>query len=160
MAKSHSRSITTYLKAQADIERHKNILEASESISQIDSKDSTESELKSVSIEKAPDRDLPELYYQLADLEAFSFDRYNESEIFLNKIIKDYPESEFRPKAMFALIFVYESLEDSISTAKIKNDLLTIYPQSEYAAYISDEELDVEIKGQKRFYASRIANYR
>ena len=152
MAKSHSRSITTYLKAQADIDRHKNMLEASESISQIDSKDSTERELKSVSIEKAPDRDLPELYYQLADLEAFSFNRYNESEIFLNKIIKDYPESEFRPKAMFALIFVYESLEDLISTGKIKNDLLTIYPQSEYAAYISDEEINIEIKGQKKVF--------
>ena len=61
---------------------------------------------------RLPLKSLPELYYQLADLEAFSFSRYSESiEIFENIIFK-YPNSDFKPKSMFALMFIYDQLND------------------------------------------------
>ena len=152
MAKSHSNAISTYLKAERDIDRHNSMIKASEKISEIEQQDTTINEAKSVSIEKSPDRSMPELYYQLADLEAFSFNRYKESEIILNKIISDFPESEFNPKAMFALVFVYKSLQDSISALKIEKDLLTKFPESDYASYITDEVVNVEAKGQKKVF--------
>ena len=64
----------------------------------------------------APVKSLPELYYQLADLEAFSFARYSESINIFEKIILEFPETEFKPKSIFALIFVYEQLKDSLNS--------------------------------------------
>ena len=76
-----------------------------------------------------PDRTVPELYYQLADLEAFTFDRYEESISYLKKIIDEFPESKFKSKSMFALVFVYEALNDSISSEQIKLNLLKNFPR-------------------------------
>ena len=152
MAKSHSRSITTYQKAEKDIGRHKSMNDAVEAVTEAKEQDSTTALQMSVSVEKAPQRTIPELYYQLADLEAFSFNRYKQSKDLLYRIINEYPDSNFKPKAMFALVFVYESLADSNSALNIKNKILDEFPGTEYASYISDEVVKVEIKGQKKVF--------
>lgn len=152
MAKSHSKSITTYQNAKKDIDRHINMNDAAEAINLAKEQDTTNSLQMSVSVEKAPQRSLPELYYQLADLEAFSFKRYIQSKDLLYKIINEYPESDFKPKAMFALVFVYESLADTNSALLTKEKLLDEFPGTDYASYISDDEVKVEIKGQKKVF--------
>ena len=83
-----------------------------------------------------PLKSLPELYYQLADLEAFSFSRYNESIKIFEKIILEYPDSNFKPKSIFALIFIFEQLNDSIKVESTRNLLLQSYPDSEYTSYL------------------------
>ena len=47
------------------------------------------------------------------------------------KIIDEFPESNFKSKSMFALVFVYEELDDSISE-QTKLNLLKNFPDSEY----------------------------
>ena len=88
----------------------------------------------------APVKSLPELYYQLADLEAFSFSRYSESIKIFEKIILEFPDSDFRPKSIFALIFVYDQLNDSLSSQSNKEELLENFPKSEYASYLSGND--------------------
>ena len=88
----------------------------------------------------APVKSLPELYYQLADLEAFSFSRYSESIKIFEKIILEFPDSDFRPKSIFALIFVYDQLNDSLSSQSNREELLENFPNSEYASYLSGND--------------------
>lgn len=83
---------------------------------------------------------IPELYYQLADLEAFKFERYSESVSYLLKIIEDYPDSQFKPKALFALDFIYKITNERENAKKIRVRLLKEHPESEYTSYLSDSE--------------------
>jgi len=106
---------------------------------------------KSVSI-KVPDRSIPELYYQLADLEAFNFNRVAQGIDLLNKIISEYPDSPFHPKSIFTLAFMYESMGDSLRAEKTRKSLLDAYPNSEYASYISSGVL-VALKEQEKKYS-------
>ncbi len=85
-------------------------------------------------------KSLPELYYQLADLEAFSFNRYSESIKIFEKIILEFPDTAFRPKSMFALIFVYQQLNDSLNSKYNKEKLLANFPSSEYASYLTGND--------------------
>ena len=147
MAKNYSRAIDLYQIAVKDIEQHSK-MDISENIAVSDSLiDSTKT---SIPKEVRPDRAVPELYYQLADLEAFTFDRYEESILFLKRIINDFPESKFKSKSMFALVFVYEALDDSISSAEIKSNLLKNFPESEYASYLTGGSGISDAKGQRK----------
>tara|TARA_S200000501_G_C20831224_1_gene747357 strand:+ start:233 stop:1978 length:1746 start_codon:yes stop_codon:yes gene_type:complete len=147
MAKNYSRAIDLYQTAVKDIEKHSK-MDISEKIAVSDSLiDSTKA---SVPKEVRPDRAVPELYYQLADLEAFTFDRYEESILFLKRIMDDFPESKFKSKSMFALVFVYEALNDSISSEKIKSNLLKNYPDSEYTLYLTGGSGISDPKGQRK----------
>ena len=147
MAKNYSRAIDLYQIAVEDLEKHSK-MDISENIAVSDSLiDSTKT---SIPKEVRPDRAVPELYYQLADLEAFTFDRYEESILFLKRIINDFPESKFKSKSMFALVFVYEALDDSISSAEIKSNLLKNFPESEYTSYLTGGSGISDAKGQRK----------
>ena len=87
-----------------------------------------------------PVKSLPELYYQLADLEAFSFARYSESIKIFEKIILEFPDTDFKPKSIFALIFVYDQLNDSLKSQTNRKELLENFPSSEYASYLSGDD--------------------
>jgi len=138
-AKSRLKAITTYQNAEKDIETL--ISQAS----QIESDSSM-----SVS-EVVPDRSLPELYYQIADLEAFTFTRYSESINVFKKVIVDYPDTEFKPKSMFALNFIYNQLTDSLNAQKIREDLISQFPNSEYSSYLSGEKFIINDKQKLLF---------
>ena len=128
-SKSKSLAINTYQNTEKEIDT-------------INLKDSQKDEVDStlnVSL-IAPVKPLPELYYQLADLEAFSFSRYSESIKIFEKIILEFPDSDFRPKSIFALIFVYDQLNDSLSSQSNKEELLENFPKSEYASYLSGND--------------------
>ena len=146
MAKNYSKAIDLYQIALKDMEKHKKIDVAIDSIVEDTLIDSTQ---QSTPKEIRPDRTVPELYYQLADLEAFTFDRYQESISYLNRIIEEYPESKFKSKSMFALVFVYEELNDSTSSAEVKSNLLKNFPDSDYSSYLTGGNGISEIKGQR-----------
>ena len=125
-ARSKVSAINTYRKSEQDIQ----IINASEMEQYV--ADST----RNVSV-ALPLKSLPELYYQLADLEAFSFLRYSESIEIFEAIIIKYPNSDFKPKSMFALMYIYDQLNEFTKSDSIKNKILRDYPTSEYASFLN-----------------------
>ena len=147
MAKSRSKAISTYQEAEKDLDSHGNI-PIEEDTTQAASYQDTLSTSVSIII---PERTVPELYYQLADLEAFSFNRYPLAIEFLNIIINEYPDSPFQAKSIFALAFVHESMGNKELAEEARKDLLASFPASDYASYLS-EDAQVETKAQETAY--------
>ena len=147
MAKSLSKAIGTYQEAQKDLETHLTIL--MQDSTQVSTELDTLNPIVSV---VTPDRTIPELYYQLADLEAFSFKRYTQGIQYLNQINSEYPESPFHAKSIFTMAFMFENMADSVNAQSTRDLLLESFPNSEYAAYIS-EDVKVEKKKQEMFYS-------
>ena len=147
MAKSLSKAIGTYQEAQKDLETHLTIL--TQDTTQVSTELDTLNPIVSV---VTPDRTIPELYYQLADLEAFSFKRYAQGIQYLNQINSEYPESPFHAKSIFTMAFMFENMADSVNAQSTRDLLLESFPNSEYAAYIS-EDVKVEKKKQEMFYS-------
>ncbi|MEC9307708.1 MAG: tetratricopeptide repeat protein, partial [Candidatus Neomarinimicrobiota bacterium] len=147
MAKSRSKAISTYQEAEKDLDSHRNI-PIEDDTTLVASDHDTLSTSVSIII---PERTVPELYYQLADLEAFSFSRYPQAIEFLNNIINEYPDSPFQAKSMFALAFVHERMENREAAEEARENLLAKYPTSDYASYLS-ENVQVETKAQEAAY--------
>ena len=147
MAKSLSKAIGTYQEAQKDLETHLTILtqDSTQASTELDT-------LNPIVSVVTPDRTIPELYYQLADLEAFSFKRYTQGIQYLNQINSEYPESPFHAKSIFTLAFMFENMADSVNAQSSRDHLLESFPNSEYAAYIS-EDVKVEKKKQEMLYS-------
>ena len=161
MAKSLSKAIGAYQEAEKDLETHLTIL--TQDTTQISTESDTsvfDPETGEAIIETlnplvsavAPDRTIPELYYQLADLEAFSFKRYTQGIQYLNQINSEYPESPFHAKSIFTMAFMFENMADSVNAQSTRDHLLESFPNSEYAAYIS-EDVKVEKKKQEILYS-------
>ena len=119
MGKSLSKAIGTYQEAQKDLETHLTIL--SQATTQVSTESDTLNSLVSV---VTPDRTIPELYYQLADLEAFSFKRYTQGIQYLNQINSEYPESPFHAKSIFTMAFMFENMADSVNARSTEINLL------------------------------------
>ena len=135
MAKSRSKAIELYRDSQLDINTHHKIMT-------IDSSKTVKNDSSDLSISLVPPKkSIPELYYQIADLEAFTFRRYEESISYLNKIITDYSESIFTPKSIFALVFVYKAVGDSVAARKYQNKLLLKFPTSEYSSFFNKDTI-------------------
>jgi len=151
MAKNYVNAIVEYQKTNKDLEIH---MQMDRSESEINNDEAIDSTKLFVSQKERPSRTVPELYYQLADLEAFTFNRYDESKVLFDKIINEHPESMFNSKSMFALVFVHYSLKDSTSALKVKNELLNLFPDSDYALYLNDDSTATanEPRGQKKIF--------
>ncbi len=161
MAKSLSKAIGTYQEAQKDLETHLTILtqdttqvstESDTSVFDPETGEAIIETLNPLVSSVTPDRTIPELYYQLADLEAFSFKRYAQGIQYLNQINSEYPESPFHAKSIFTMAFMFENMADSVNAQSTRNHLLESFPNSEYAAYIS-EDVKVEKKKQEILYS-------
>ena len=112
--------------------------------------DSVNSAIKNVSLTK-PKKSLPELYYLLADLEAFKFERYNESALYLNKIINEFSDSDYKLKSLFALFFIYNMDNEEKKALQIKERLSNEHPDSEYAEYLNNNQKVLESKDNMLF---------
>ncbi len=129
MAKSRSKAIEIYRNSQLDIATHNKILN-------LDTNNVVKEDSLNLKISLLPPKkSIPELYYQIADLEAFTFRRYDKAIEYLNKIIAEHSESNFKPKSMFALIFIYNATGDTLESQKYEKKLLSEFPTSEYSAY-------------------------
>ena len=111
--------IEDYEIAEKDLENHEIILKRNNTSKELDT-DST----SSVITIQTPSRTIPELYYQLGDLEAFSFNRYDKGIYYLNKIIKEYKESTYNPKSYFTIAYIYEIKGDTLNALKIYSSSL------------------------------------
>ena len=161
MAKSLSKAIGTYQEAQKDLETHLTILsqDTTQVLTELDTPvfdpETGEAIIETINplvSVLTPDRTIPELYYQLADLEAFSFKRYTQGIQYLNQINSEYPESPFHAKSIFTMAFMFENMADSVNARSTRDHLLESFPNSEYAAYIS-EDVKVEKKKQEILYS-------
>lgn len=112
--------------------------------------DSVNSAIKNVSLTK-PKKSLPELYYLLADLEAFKFERYNESALYLNKIINEFSDSDYKSKSLFALFFIYNMNNEEKKALQIKERLSNEHPDSDYAEYLNNNQKVLESKDNMLF---------
>ena len=157
MAKNYISAIDQYQKASSDLKIHEQMDDSELFESSSETSDSTK---LYVSQNKRPDRSVPEIFYQLADLEAFTFNRYNKSLFYLEKIINEYEESDFRAKAIFSSIFVYRSLDDSVSASVAEDNLLNEYPSSDYSIYISNKEAELEPQGQEKIMIEAELNFK
>ena len=148
LSRNQVKSITKYQNSLKEL--HK-LTESK--VNSADSSNSTTSDSLDLKIsgEQNIQRSIPEIYYQLADLEAFDFKRYNVSIKYLNTIIKEYPESSFTPKAMFSLMYIYETIQDSSSASSIKDSILINFPNSEYAYYLKTGDAEFSHE-QKKFF--------
>ena len=147
MAKSRSKAISAYQAAEKDLDSHRIISIEKDTTHVVSDQDTLNTSVSLI----IPERTVPELFYQLADLEAFSFNRYPQSIEFFNIIINEYPDSPFQAKSMFALAFVHESMGNKEEADKNRDDLLTLFPTSEYASYLS-ESVQAETKAQEITY--------
>ena len=148
MAKKRVTSIDLYLEAEKEIEALKATV-TNDTIPTLDAKnDSTIENNNPID----PDRELPKLFYQLADLEAFTFGRVYKGINYLEKIILDYPTSPFIGQSMFSMIFIYDQLGDKVKSDSVRNILLETLPNSEYASYISPESSNL-INSQHNQYS-------
>lgn len=148
LAKGKIDAISLYEKTQEEIESKLNSVVQTVGDSSVVALDTSILEKKGVSIVPIS-KSLPELYYQLADLEAFKFERYNESIRVLLKIIDDFPDSDFNPKALFALSFIYKMNNDIYNAKKIESILREDFSNTEYAFYLEDKKnifVDEEVK--------------
>ena len=161
MGKSQSKAIGTYQEAQKDLETHLTILtqDSTQVLTELDTPvfdpETGEAIIETINplvSVVTPDRTIPELYYQLADLEAFSFKRYTQGIQYLNQINSEYPESPFHAKSIFTMAFMFENMADSVNARSTRDHLLESFPNSEYAAYIS-EDVKVEKKKQEILYS-------
>ena len=161
MGKSLSKAIGTYQEAQKDLETHLTILtqDSTQVLTELDTPvfdpETGEAIIETINplvSVGTPDRTIPELYYQLADLEAFSFKRYTQGIQYLNQINSEYPESPFHAKSIFTMAFMFENMADSVNARSTRDHLLESFPNSEYAAYIS-EDVKVEKKKQEILYS-------
>ena len=152
MANSRIKSIETYENAQKDLKNHLIIKEKDLE------KPSENLEKLNVSIQ-TPERSIPELLYQLGDLEAFSFNRYENGIDYLEQVIDQHIESEFHAKSFFTLAFIYDDKGDTIKAKINRKKLLDLYPNSDYSKFILNKNDDNEITSKlKDKFITAISN--
>jgi TolA-binding protein len=75
-------------------------------------------------------------YYNLGELEAFHFKRQDSSMTHFQRIVNEFPESEYYPKSLFALYYINFSTGDTITADIYSKRILDELPSSEYADYL------------------------
>ena len=74
--------------------------------------------------------------YNLGELEAFHFKRQDSSMTHFQRIVNEFPESEYYPKSLFALYYINFSTGDTITADIYSKRILDELPSSEYADYL------------------------
>jgi len=75
-------------------------------------------------------------YYNLGELEAFHFKRQDSSLTHFQRIVNEFPESEYYPKSLFSLYYINFSTGDTITADIYSKRILDELPSSEYADYL------------------------
>ena len=75
-------------------------------------------------------------YYNLGELEAFHFKRQDSSMTHFQRIVNEFPESEYYPKSLFALYYINFSTGDTITADIYSKRILDELPSSEYSDYL------------------------
>ena len=75
-------------------------------------------------------------YYNLGELEAFHFKRQDSSMTHFQRIVDEFPETDYYPKSLFALYYINFSTDDTITAEIYSKRILDELPSSEYADYL------------------------
>ncbi len=73
-------------------------------------------------------------FYSLAELEVFHFNRPREGIKILDQLISDFPESDWRPKALYTRSYLAAKVGEKSLADSLKIILLNQYPKTDYAA--------------------------
>ena len=74
--------------------------------------------------------------YNLGELDAFHFKRQDSSMVYFQRIVDEFPESDFYPKALFVLYYIHFTNEKKESADLYSKRILDELPSSEYADYL------------------------
>jgi TolA-binding protein len=74
--------------------------------------------------------------YNLGELDAFHFKRQDSSMVHFQRIVDEFPESDFYPKALFVLYYIHFTNENKESADLYSKRILDELPSSEYADYL------------------------
>ena len=74
--------------------------------------------------------------YNLGELEAFHFKRQDSSMTHFQRIVEEFPETDYYPKSLFALYYINFSTDDTITAEIYSKRILDELPSSEYADYL------------------------
>ena len=74
--------------------------------------------------------------YNLGELEAFHFKRQDSSMTHFQRIVDEFPETDYYPKSLFALYYINFSTDDTITAEIYSKRILDELPSSEYADYL------------------------
>lgn len=74
--------------------------------------------------------------YNMGELEAFHFKRQDSSLAHFRRIVDDFPESEYYPKALFVLYYINFTTGKSDTAELFSRRILDELPSSEYADYL------------------------
>ena len=74
--------------------------------------------------------------YNLGELDAFHFKRQDSSMVYFQRIVDEFPESDFYPKALFVLYYIHFTNENEESADLYSKRILDELPSSEYADYL------------------------
>lgn len=74
--------------------------------------------------------------YNLGELEAFHFKRQDSSMTHFQRIVDEFPETDYYPKSLFALYYINFSTGDTITAEIYSKRILDELPSSEYADYL------------------------
>ncbi|MBC8322121.1 MAG: tetratricopeptide repeat protein [Candidatus Marinimicrobia bacterium] len=130
--------------------RAKEITEYQESLTEISSLEESNSQivaaldtlendsLKQIKKEElqASEMSISNHLYNLGELDAFHFKRQDSSLVHFQRIVDDFPESDFYPKSLFVLYYIHFSNENEESAELYSKRILGELPSSEYADYL------------------------
>jgi len=136
MANSRGKTIDKYLNIY---EQYHSIIK--ENINQIDSLSNDET-FANDSLEtkvKKNKKTKPEITYELADIEWFGFKRKDESIKYFMTIINNFSDSQFHPKSLFTLSYIFRTFGDSLEALKMENLLIEKYPDSDFVSFIKSK---------------------
>jgi len=74
--------------------------------------------------------------YNLGELEAFHFKRQDSSMTHFQRIVDEFPETDYYPKSLFALYYINFSTGDTITAEIYSKRILDELPSSEYADFL------------------------
>ena len=133
-ANLRAKEITKYQESSAEII----VLEASIQQSTADIDSLNNDSLKTVKQQEINEQkeSIANHLYNLGELEAFHFKRQDSSAVHFQRIVDNYPDSEYYPKALFVLYYIHFSGGKTEPSDLYSKRILDEVPSSEYADYL------------------------
>ena len=141
-ANLRAREITKYLESLDELKTlNENILQITTALDTLDN-----DSLQSIHENEVVDArvSISGHLYNLGELEAFHFKRQDSSLVYFQKIVEEFPESEFYSKSLFVLYYINYTHNKMEIADVLSKRILDELPSSEYADYLR-KSLDLPV---------------
>ena len=141
-ANLRAREITKYLESLDELKTlNENILQITTALDTLDN-----DSLQSIHENEVVDTrvSISGHLYNLGELEAFHFKRQDSSLVYFQKIVEEFPESEFYSKSLFVLYYINYTHNKMEIADVLSKRILDELPSSEYADYLR-KSLDLPV---------------